>query len=209
MQGRRKRKTRGAGQPARKKKGRGRNQARANVHSNTTSGIARLSEDGLCALLESTKDDPLLLILDGVQDPHNLGACLRTADGAGVLAVVVPRHNAAPVTETVARIACGAAASVPVVTVANLVRFMETISEEFAVRCVGTTDCSDYSIFECDLSGPLAIVLGAEEKGMRRLTMETCNELVTIPMYGEVPCLNVSNATAVCLYEAARQRIYR
>jgi 23S rRNA (guanosine2251-2'-O)-methyltransferase len=185
---------------------RGKTSARANVHAETSRGIARLSEEGLLDSLAEQSEPPLILVLDGVQDPHNLGACLRTADGAGVLAVVVPRHKTAPVTETVVRIACGAAASVPVVTVSNLARFLQVLRDDFGIRSVGTSDHATEDLFAVDLKGPIAMVLGAEEKGMRRLTMENCDQLVTIPMRGDVPCLNVSNATAVCLYEAVRQR---
>lgn len=184
-------------------------EARANAHSSASTGIARLSEEGLFDRLDEAAesgDPPLLLILDGVQDPHNLGACLRTAEGAGVLAVVVPRHHAAPVTETVVRVSCGGAAFVPVVPVANMARFLEKLREDHGVRVVGTADEATCDLYDCDLTGPLAIVLGAEGEGMRRLTKENCDSLVRIPMLGQVPCLNVSNAAAVCLYESLRQR---
>lgn len=184
-------------------------EARANAHSSTSTGIAKLTEEGLFERLaeaDETGEDPLLLILDGVQDPHNLGACLRTAEGAGVLAVIVPRHHASPVTETVVRISCGGAAFVPVVSVGNMARFLEKIREDHGIRVVGTADEAQGDLYECDLTGPLAIVLGAEGEGMRRLTKENCDVLIRIPMLGQVPCLNVSNATAVCLYEALRQR---
>lgn len=180
-------------------------EARANAHSSTSTGIARLSEEGLFDRL-AEEDEPLLLVLDGVQDPHNLGACLRSAEGAGVLAVVVPRHHASPVTETVVRISCGGAAFVPVVSVGNLARFLEKLREDCGFRVVGTADEADCDLYECDLTGPLAVVLGAEGEGMRRLTKEGCDVLVRIPMLGQVPCLNVSNAAAVCLYESLRQR---
>lgn len=179
--------------------------ARANTHSEAPTGIARLSEEGLFKQLAS-ETDPLLLILDGVQDPHNLGACLRTADGAGVTAVVVPRHKSSPVTETVVRIACGGAASVPVVTIGNMARFLQTIREEHGIKVVGTADQAHGDLYDMELTGPLAIVSGAEEKGIRRLTAENCDLLIRIPMLGDVPCLNVSNASAVCLYEVLRQR---
>lgn len=184
-------------------------EARANAHSSASTGIARLSEEGLFDRLDEAAesgDPPLLLILDGVQDPHNLGACLRTAEGAGVLAVVVPRHHAAPVTETVVRVSCGGAAFVPVVPVANMARFLEKLREDHGVRVVGTADEATCDLYDCDLTGPLAIVLGAEGEGMRRLTKENCDSLIRIPMLGQVPCLNVSNAAAVCLYESLRQR---
>jgi 23S rRNA (guanosine2251-2'-O)-methyltransferase len=183
--------------------------ARANAHSSTSTGIARLSEEDLLeriAAAEESGEEPLLLILDGVQDPHNLGACLRTAEGAGVMAVVVPRHHAAPVTETVVRVSCGGAAFVPVVSVANLARFMEALRDDHGIRIIGTADEATGELYEADLTGPLALVLGAEGEGMRRLTKENCDQLIRIPMLGQVPCLNVSNATAVCLYESLRQR---
>lgn len=179
--------------------------ARSNSHSEGPKGIARLDESGLCQRLGNERD-PLVLVLDGVQDPHNLGACLRSADGAGAMAVVIPRHKSVSVTETVVRVACGAAATVPVVSVANVARFLAHIRDEFGMRSVGTADATTQDLYGTDLTGPLAIVLGAEEKGMRRLTMENCDELVRIPMLGDVPCLNVSNAAAVCLFESVRQR---
>lgn len=181
-------------------------EARANAHSFTSTGIARLTEEGLFERLEEVGEEALLLILDGVQDPHNLGACLRSAEGAGVLAVVVPRHNASPVTETVVRVSCGGAAFVPVVSVGNMARFLEKIRGDFQIRVVGTADEAQCDLYDCDLTGPLAIVLGAEGEGMRRLTKENCDVLIRIPMLGQVPCLNVSNAAAVCLYESLRQR---
>lgn len=184
-------------------------EARANSHSSASTGIARLGEEDLLeriAAAEEAGEEPLLLILDGVQDPHNLGACLRTSEGAGVIAVVVPRHHAAPVTETVVRVSCGGAAFVPVVSVGNLARFMEILREEHGLRIVGAADEASAELYEADLTGPLALVLGAEGEGMRRLTKENCDLLVRIPMRGRVPCLNVSNAAAVCLYESLRQR---
>lgn len=184
-------------------------EARANSHSSASTGIARLGEEDLLeriAAAEEAGEEPLLLILDGVQDPHNLGACLRTSEGAGVMAVVVPRHHAAPVTETVVRVSCGGAAFVPVVSVGNLARFLETLREEYGLRIVGAADEASAELYEADLTGPLALVLGAEGEGMRRLTKENCDLLVRIPMRGQVPCLNVSNAAAVCLYESLRQR---
>ncbi len=180
-------------------------EARANIHSNTNMGIARLSEDALFSLIEE-RADILLLVLDGVQDPHNLGACLRSAEAAGVAAVVVPRHKASPVTETVARISCGGAASVPVIPVGNMARFLGKIREDYGIRVFGTADQADCDLYECELTGPVALVLGAEETGIRRLTAENCDTLIRIPMAGKVTCLNVSNAAAVCLFEAVRQR---
>jgi len=186
--------------------GRRPSEARANVHSRSTGGIARLTEEALIDRL-SGDADVLLLVLDGIQDPHNLGACLRSAEAAGVAAVIVPKRQSSPVTETVVRISCGGAEGVPVVAVSNLARFLETIRLDFGITVVGTADDTELTLFECDLTGPLAIVLGAEGMGMRRLTRENCDELVRIPMAGEVECLNVSAAAAVCLFESVRQRI--
>jgi len=168
--------------------------------------VARLTEEALCEFLSDPDEPPFLLVLDGVQDPHNLGACLRSAEGAGVQAVVVPRHKASPVTETVVRISCGGAEHVPVVAVANMARFLARLREEYQILVVGTADETDTDVFDCDLTGPLAVVLGAEGEGMRRLTKENCDLLVRIPMAGAVECLNVSNAAAVTLFEAVRQR---
>lgn len=180
-------------------------EARANIHSRAPTGVARLTEEALYSRIENTRDI-LLLILDGVQDPHNLGACLRSAEGAGVAAVVVPRHKASPLTETVIRISCGGASRVPVVPVGNMARFLEKIREDYGIRVLGTADQADCVLYDSDLTGALALVLGAEETGIRRLTAENCDVLIRIPMAGEVECLNVSNAAAVCLFEAVRQR---
>ena len=122
-------------------------------------------------------------------------------------AVVTPRHKSAPVNETVVRISCGGAEHVPVVSVANMARFLSKIREEYGVRVVGTSDATNTDVYGTDLRGPLAIVLGAEGEGMRRLTRENCDQLVKIPMSGHVECLNVSNAAAVCLFESVRQRM--
>ncbi len=179
--------------------------ARRNQHDPIGSALASLSEEGLYRLAE-TKEAPFFLILDGVQDPHNLGACLRSADGAGVDAIITPKNKAAKVTETVRRVACGAASHVPVVGVANLARCMTFLRERHFVRIVGTSDQASSDLFQTTLTGPLAIALGAEESGLRRLTSENCDELTRIPMLGKVECLNVSAAAAVCLFEAVRQR---
>ena len=179
--------------------------ARANRHAGDGGPVARLSEEDLYRVAAET-GDVLLLILDNVQDPHNLGACLRTADAAGAAAIVTPKRHSAPVSETVVRIACGAAASIPVVAVTNLARCLDRLRGESGVRVVGTADEAGECLFEADLTGPLAIALGAEESGLRRLSREKCDSLVSIPMFGEVECLNVSNAAAVCLFEAVRQR---
>ncbi len=149
-------------------------EARVNVHSSSSTGIIRLTEDSLFDRL-AEEEDALLLVLDGVQDPHNLGACIRSAEGAGVLAVIVPRHKSSPVTETAVRVACGGAAYVPVVSVGNMARFLERLRDEAGVRIVGTADEANCDLYECEMTGPLAIVLGAEGEGMRRLTKEGCD----------------------------------
>jgi 23S rRNA (guanosine2251-2'-O)-methyltransferase len=166
--------------------------------------LPSLDENDLMRIVADTSV-PFLLILDCVQDPHNLGAILRTADGAGVHAVVAPKDKAVGITETVRRISVGAADFVPFVQVTNLARTMEQLKEA-GVWFIGASDKAEKNIYELDLKGPLALVLGAEEKGMRRLTEENCDFLAKIPMAGRVECLNVSVATGICLFEAVRQR---
>ena len=156
-------------------------------------------------VLEEVSGPPLLLILDGVQDPHNLGACLRVADGMGVHAVVAPKDRAVGLSPTVHKVASGAAESVPFVTVTNLARTLRDLKDK-GIWVVGTAEDGARSLFEVELKGPLALVLGAEGEGLRRLTQETCDELVAIPMLGTVESLNVSVAAGICLYEARRQR---
>jgi 23S rRNA (guanosine2251-2'-O)-methyltransferase len=165
----------------------------------------RRDERDLEAFIAQLSETPLLLILDGVQDPHNLGACLRCADGAGVHAVIVPRDRAVSVTPSVRRAACGAAESVPLFQVTNLSRVLRQLKHA-GIWLVGASHCAEGGLFKADLSGPLAIVVGGEEKGLRRLIREHCDMLVSIPMCGSVPSLNVSVAAAVFLYEALRQR---
>ena len=148
---------------------------------------------------------PLLLVLDGVTDPHNLGACLRVADGAGAHAIVAPKDHAVGVNGTVAKVASGAAETVPYLMVTNLARSLGEL-KEYDIRIIGTSDDAEQTLWDLDLSGPVAFVLGAEGDGMRQLTRKTCDVLVRIPMAGAVESLNVSVASAVCLYEAARQR---
>jgi 23S rRNA (guanosine2251-2'-O)-methyltransferase len=166
--------------------------------------VPSLDEDDVMEIV-SQVPVPFLLILDCVQDPHNLGAILRTADAAGIHAVIAPKDKAVGITETVRRISVGAADHVPFAQVTNLARTMEKLKEA-GVWIVGTSDRASKSVYELDLKGPLALVLGAEEKGMRRLTEENCDFLASIPMSGKVACLNVSVATGVCLFEAVRQR---
>jgi 23S rRNA (guanosine2251-2'-O)-methyltransferase len=178
--------------------------ARQNRHARAIGAPRILDEGDLPELLEG-KTDALVLILDCIQDPHNLGACLRTADAAGVTCVIMPKDKSAPITETVLRVSCGGAENVPIVRVTNLARAMEKL-KELGVWLVGTADEATQSIYDMDLKGPSGIVMGAEGEGMRRLTGEHCDFLVRIPMAGRVECLNVSVATGVCLFEAVRQR---
>jgi 23S rRNA (guanosine2251-2'-O)-methyltransferase len=156
--------------------------------------------------LDAIEGVPLLLVLDGITDPHNLGACLRVADGAGAQAVIAPKDHAVGVNATVAKVASGAADTVPYFMVTNLARTLNELKER-DIRIVGTSDDAQRSLYDLDLTGPVAIVLGAEGSGMRQLTSRTCDELVRLPMAGAVESLNVSVASGVCLYEAVRQRL--
>ena len=157
-------------------------------------------------ILESDlSEPPFFLVLDGVEDPHNLGACLRVADAMGVHAVIAPKDRAAGLNATVRKVACGAAETVPFIAVTNLARTMRELKEA-GVYIVGTTADAEQDLFKSKLQGPIALVLGAEGRGLRRLTAETCDMLVSIPMYGSVESLNVSVASGICLYEARRQR---
>ncbi len=182
-------------------------EARENRHVQAVEKAApALDEDDLMAIV-ANQATPFVLILDCVQDPHNLGAILRTADGAGVHVVVAPKDKSVGITETVRRVSVGAADHVPFAQVTNLARAMEKLKEA-GLWLVGTSDHkASKSLYELDLKGPLGIVMGSEESGMRRLTEENCDFLARIPMAGKVECLNVSVATAVCLYEAVRQRV--
>nr|WP_024965894.1 23S rRNA (guanosine(2251)-2'-O)-methyltransferase RlmB [Pantoea sp. IMH] len=155
--------------------------------------------------LLATLDAPFLLILDGVTDPHNLGACLRSADAAGVHAVIVPRDRSAQLNATAKKVASGAAEHVPLIRVTNLARTMRMLQES-NVWIVGTAGEADHDVFQSKMTGPMALVMGAEGEGMRRLTREHCDELIRIPMAGSVSSLNVSVATGICLFEAVRQR---
>ena len=148
---------------------------------------------------------PLVLALDGVTDPHNLGACLRVADGAGAHAVVAPKDHAVGLNATVAKVASGAAETVPYLMVTNLARCLNDMKDR-DLRIIGTSDDAEATLFDVDLSGPVALVLGAEGAGLRQLTRKTCDQMVRIPMAGAVESLNVSVAAGVCLYEARRQR---
>ncbi len=167
-----------------------------------------LDEGALRTLVEERLQkggNVFLLVLDGVQDPHNLGACMRSADAAGVDAVVVPRHGAAGLGPTVSKVAAGAAEHVPFAQVPNLGRVLGWL-KGYGVRCIGTSDDAGLSLFEADLTGSIALVMGQEHAGLGKRLAERCDPLVGIPMRGVVPSLNVSVATGVCLYEAVRQR---
>jgi 23S rRNA (guanosine2251-2'-O)-methyltransferase len=162
-------------------------------------------EKDLDGLLDAIGGSPLVLVLDGVQDPHNLGACLRTADAAGVGLVILPKDRSAGLTPAARRAAAGAAEILPIVFVANLARVLRHLKEK-GLWLAGTTDEADQSLYDADLGGPLALVVGSEGKGMRRLTAELCDYRLRIPMLGSVDSLNVSVATAVSLFEIVRQR---
>lgn len=162
-------------------------------------------EGFLSELVEQQGQNCLLLMLDGVTDPHNLGACLRVADGSGVQAVIVPRDNSVGVTPVVSKVACGAAETVPLVVVTNLARTLRKL-QQAGVWVVGTAGDADKTIYDTDLTGPLVMVMGAEGTGMRQLVRAQCDFLARLPMAGEVSSLNVSVATGVCLFEAVRQR---
>ena len=155
--------------------------------------------------LEGKSEAPFLLILDGVTDPHNLGACLRSAEAAGVHAVIAPKDKAAGLTPTARKVACGAAEVLPFVTVTNLARTLQML-QQAGVWIYGAAGEAEQDVYQASLTGPLALVMGAEGPGLRRLTRENCDYLIKIPMAGEVSSLNVSVATGVCLFEAVRQR---
>jgi len=166
------------------------------------------TEDDLDTLLTTLSVPPFLLVLDGVQDPHNLGACLRSADAAGVHAVIAPRDKSVSLTPTVRKVASGAAESVPFIQVTNLARTLRMLRDA-GVWLIGADGTADTNLYDADLNGPLALVMGGEGKGLRRLTREHCDVLIRIPMHGSVESLNVSVATGICLYEAVRQRAMR
>lgn len=167
-----------------------------------------LGETDLAGLAESAGQDALFLILDGVQDPHNLGACLRSAEAAAVTAVVIPKDKAVGVTAAVRKASAGAADRVPIVRVTNLVRALELLKER-GIWVSGAVTGEAEDVYAVDLSGPTAVVLGAEDRGLRRLTREHCDRLVAIPMPGSVASLNVSVAAGILLFEARRQRAAR
>ncbi len=167
-------------------------------------GLAK-GEEALATILGG-KENPFVLVLDCVTDPHNLGAVLRTANGAGVDAVIAPKDKSVGLTETVQRVAVGAAETTPFVRVTNLSRTMKKLQKDYGIWLIGTSDKATQTLYQTDLKGPLGIVMGAEGPGLRRLTEENCDILISLPMAGKVDCLNVSVATGVCLYESVRQR---
>lgn len=177
------------------------------VHQGFAAEVTEIQyvENDLPLLLEALEKPPLFLILDGVQDPHNLGACLRTANAFDVTAVIIPKDRAATITPVVRKVACGAATATPLIPVTNLARVLRWLKEQ-GIWLVGTSDHAETTINDMDLSGSIGLVMGGEEKGMRRLTEESCDFVAKIPIGGVVSSLNVSVATGVCLYEISRQR---
>jgi 23S rRNA (guanosine2251-2'-O)-methyltransferase len=175
-------------------------------HQGVVARVQALAQQhSLDDVLDGVEGMPLLLVLDGVTDPHNLGACLRVADGAGAHAVVAPKDHAVGLNATVAKVASGAAETVPYLMVTNLARSLNELKER-DIRVIGTSDDAPQTLYDIDLRGPVAWVLGAEGSGLRQLTRKTCDVLVRIPMQGAVESLNVSVASGICLYEALRQR---
>ncbi|AUI67056.1 MULTISPECIES: 23S rRNA (guanosine(2251)-2'-O)-methyltransferase RlmB [Glaesserella] len=185
------------------------NKAQGEVHQGIIAKVIpakELNEADLDQIL-ANKTNPFLLILDGVTDPHNLGACLRTADAAGVDAVIVPKDKSAQLTSTARKVACGAAETVPLIRVTNLARTMRELQER-NIWIIGTAGEATENLYQVKLTGSIALVMGAEGEGMRRLTREHCDQLVSIPMAGSVSSLNVSVATGVCLFEIVRQKAF-
>jgi len=182
-------------------------------HQGVVAEITRssvLDEGALRSLVETrlTENDEqalMLLVLDGIQDPHNLGACMRTADAAGVDAIIVPRHGAAGLGPAVSKVAAGAAESLNFAAVPNISRVLGWL-RDYGVTIIGTSDAAPQTLYQCDLEGPLAFIMGREEAGLRKSVVERCDHLVSLPMGGVVASLNVSVATGICLYEAVRQR---
>lgn len=180
--------------------------AGSDKHQGVVAQVAELPrQHSLDAVLDEVEGPPLLLVLDGVTDPHNMGACLRVADGAGAHAVVVPKDHAVGLNATVSKVSSGAAEVMPFLMVTNLARSLNELKDR-DIRIIGTSEDATESIYDVDLSGPVAWVLGAEGPGMRQLTRKTCDQLVHIPMQGTVDSLNVSVAAGICLYETLRQR---
>ncbi|WP_457913738.1 23S rRNA (guanosine(2251)-2'-O)-methyltransferase RlmB [Candidatus Gillettellia adelgis] len=165
----------------------------------------QLQERDLLILLQNV-NAPFLLVLDGVTDPHNLGACLRSANAAGVHAVIVPRNRSAQLNSTVKKVACGAAESIPLVRVTNLARTLRSL-QAMNIWVIGTVSEATHTVYQCKMTGPIALVMGEESEGIRLLTRKHCDELLKIPMAGTISSLNVSVAAGICLFEAVRQRL--
>ncbi len=175
-------------------------------HQGVVARVAALqAQNSLDDLLDALAVPPLLLVLDGVTDPHNLGACLRVADGAGAHAVIAPKDHAVGINATVAKVASGAAETVPYFMVTNLARTLGELKER-SIWCLGLSDEATHTLYQSDLKAATALVMGAEGTGLRQLTRKTCDALVSIPMLGAVESLNVSVASGICLYEAVSQR---
>ena len=187
-----------------RRRSRSRQRSRESKHAALHAPVPRMSLAELCQKI-STQPDTCVLLLDRIEDPHNLGACLRTADAAGVAAVITPKDKAVSLTETVRRVACGGAEAIPLIQVTNLARAMEKLKEA-GVLLVGASHKATRELYDLDLTGPVGMVMGSEGSGLRRLTMDSCHELVKLPMQGAVPCLNISVATGICLFEVVRQR---
>jgi len=170
------------------------------------SSISSIGEAELAGFLDGLEQAPFLLVLDGIQDPHNLGACIRAANAAGMHAVIAPKDRAVGITPVVRKVASGAVEAIPFVKVTNLARVLQKLKDA-GIWIVGADEQGDTTLFDSDLSGPIALVLGAEGKGLRRLTREHCDFIVNIPMMGTVESLNVSVAAGVLIYEAMRQRM--
>ncbi|UCG63288.1 MAG: 23S rRNA (guanosine(2251)-2'-O)-methyltransferase RlmB [Candidatus Zixiibacteriota bacterium] len=180
--------------------------SRRATHTDLDRRVVIKTEDDLLDIIGGLSEPALILILDSVQDPHNLGACLRVADAAGAHAVVVPKDRAATLTPAVRQVASGAAEKITFVQVTNLAGALERL-KEVGLWIVGTADAATQSIYDIDFITPTALVMGSEGKGLRKLVAEKCDFLVSIPMLGSVECLNVSVAAGVCLFEAVRQRL--
>ena len=187
-----------------RRRSRSRLRSREGKHTVLHAPVPKMSLEELCRKV-ATRPHACVLLLDRIEDPHNLGACLRTADAAGVIAVITPKNKAVSITETVRRVACGGAESTPLIQVANLARTMKKLKDA-GLLLIGTSDRATRELYDIDLTGPVGLVMGSEGSGLRRLTMETCHELAKLPMMGAVPCLNISVATGICLFEVVRQR---
>ncbi|ADE54974.1 23S rRNA (guanosine(2251)-2'-O)-methyltransferase RlmB [Coraliomargarita akajimensis] len=178
---------------------------RAPRYSSGSSVIHLEDEVDLFNLIEQT-DNPLILLLEGVQDPHNLGACLRTASGAGVTALLAPMKGSCGITHTVRDVSCGGADEVPFLKIKNTSQLLRKFRDQ-GIQIIGTSDRGTEMLYDTDLTGPTCIILGSEGWGLRKVTGDLCDQLVSIPMAGKVDCLNVSVSAGVCLYEAVRQRL--